>query len=101
MLECLNCVVMDSEIIHNWLLRQGVSLKSYRNELASGSGRIRHNDLQFDFPWGVGELMLFFVFYILAIVILIGHFTGWLARHNLEWIVIVLAVLIFPAVILL
>ncbi len=43
--------------------------------------------------------MLFFIFYILAILILIAHFTGWLARQNLEWIVIVLAILIFPAVI--
>ena len=43
--------------------------------------------------------MWFFVFYILAILILIAHFTGWLARRNIEWLVIVLAVLIFPAVI--
>ncbi len=48
----------------------------------------------------VGEKsMLFFVFYILAILVLIAHFTGWLAKRDLEWLVIVLAILIFPAVI--
>jgi hypothetical protein len=43
--------------------------------------------------------MLFALFYVLAIVILIMHFTGFLARHNLEWLVLVLAVAVFPAVI--
>lgn len=45
--------------------------------------------------------MAFIAFYIVAITILILHFTGWLARHNLEWIVLVLAVAVFPAVIFL
>jgi len=45
--------------------------------------------------------MLFIVFYLFAILILIAHFTGWLARRNLDWVVIVLAALIFPAVIFL
>jgi len=45
--------------------------------------------------------MWFALFYVLAIVILVLHFTGWLKRHNLEWIVIVLAIAVFPAVIFL
>jgi len=46
-----------------------------------------------------GCLMLFALFYILAISILIMHFTGFLARHKLEWLVLVLAAAVFPAVI--
>lgn len=42
--------------------------------------------------------MAFIAFYIVAITILILHFTGWLARHNLEWLVLVLAAAVFPAV---
>jgi low affinity Fe/Cu permease len=42
--------------------------------------------------------MLFVLFYLVAIAILVAHFTGWLARHNLEWLVLVLAVAVFPAV---
>ena len=45
--------------------------------------------------------MLFYAFYIVAAVILILHFTGWLKRNNLEWLVLVLAVATFPAVIFL
>ena len=45
--------------------------------------------------------MLFALFYILAIGILILHFTGVLARHDLEWLLIVLAVAVFPAVLFL
>jgi hypothetical protein len=45
--------------------------------------------------------MVFYAFYVIAIVILILHFTGWLKRHNLEWLVLVLAVATFPAVIFL
>jgi hypothetical protein len=45
--------------------------------------------------------MGFIAFYIVAIIILILHFTGWLADHNLEWLVLVLAVAVFPAVIFL
>lgn len=48
---------------------------------------------------GKGAGMLFALFYVLAIVILIMHFTGFLARHNLEWLVLVLAAAVFPAVI--
>lgn len=46
-----------------------------------------------------GEFMLFALFYVIAIAILIMHFTGFLARHNLEWLVLVLAAAVFPAVI--
>lgn len=42
--------------------------------------------------------MLFALFYVFAITILVLHFTGWLARHGLEWVVLVLAVGTFPAV---
>ena len=43
--------------------------------------------------------MLFALFYVLAIAILIMHFTGFLARHNLEWVVLLLAAAVLPAVI--
>jgi len=42
--------------------------------------------------------MLLLGYYIVAITILVLHFTGWLKQHNLEWIVLVLAVTVFPAV---
>jgi len=42
--------------------------------------------------------MLFYAFYVVAAVILILHFTGWLKRNNFEWLVLVLAVATFPAV---
>lgn len=42
--------------------------------------------------------MLFALFYVVAITILVLHFTGFLARHNMEWLVLVLAVGTFPAV---
>lgn len=43
--------------------------------------------------------MLFALFYVVAIVILVLYFTGFLARHNIEWLVLVLAAVTFPAVI--
>lgn len=43
--------------------------------------------------------MWFILYYILAITVLILHFTGFLTRHNLEWLVLALAVTVFPAVI--
>lgn len=43
--------------------------------------------------------MLFVVYYVIAIAVLILHFTGVLARYNVEWLVLVLAVTVFPAVI--
>jgi hypothetical protein len=45
--------------------------------------------------------MAFYVFYAIAIVVLILHFTGWLKRKNLEWVVLALAVSVFPVVIFL
>jgi hypothetical protein len=47
------------------------------------------------------EKMAFYAFYVTAIVVLVLHFTGWLARNNLDWVVLVLAVATFPAVIFL
>ena len=44
---------------------------------------------------------MFYAFYVVAIVILALHFTGWLKRYNLEWLILVLAVAVFPAVIFL
>jgi hypothetical protein len=35
---------------------------------------------------------------VVAIIILILHFTGWLAKNSLEWIVLVLAAATFPAI---
>jgi hypothetical protein len=43
--------------------------------------------------------MLFIVYYVVAIIVLVLHFTGVLARYNLEWLVLALAVTVFPAVI--
>jgi hypothetical protein len=48
----------------------------------------------------VSEIQMWFIlYYIVAITVLVLHFTGFLARHNLEWLVLVLAVTVFPAVI--
>lgn len=43
--------------------------------------------------------MLLALFYVAAITVLVLHFTGFLARHNLEWIVLVIAASVIPAVI--
>ena len=43
--------------------------------------------------------MLFVLFYVIAITLLVMHFTGFLARHNLEWLILLLAAAVFPAVI--
>jgi low affinity Fe/Cu permease len=43
--------------------------------------------------------MAFIAYYIIAIAVLVLHFTGVLARYNMEWLVLVLAVTVFPAVI--
>jgi len=45
--------------------------------------------------------MLSLIFYAIAIVVLILHFTGFLKQHNLEWLVLVVAATIFPVVIFL
>jgi hypothetical protein len=62
-------------------------------------------DFEFGYPrrqitGGVFE-MAFYAFYVIAIVVLILHFTGWLKRNNLEWLVLALAVAVFPVVIFL
>ena len=44
-------------------------------------------------------MLLLLLYYITAITILVLHFTGFLARNNLEWLVLGLAVSVFPAVI--
>ena len=43
--------------------------------------------------------MLFILYYLIAVTILVLHFTGFLARHGVDWLVLVLAVTVFPAVI--
>jgi hypothetical protein len=43
--------------------------------------------------------MLLAVFYVFAILLIIMHYTGWLQRHNLEWLLYILALTVFPAVI--
>jgi hypothetical protein len=43
--------------------------------------------------------MMFILYYVIAVVVLVLHFTGVLARYNLEWLVLALAVTVFPAVI--
>lgn len=42
--------------------------------------------------------MWFALYYVVAITVLILHFTGSLARRNLEWLLYVLALTVFPAV---
>lgn len=42
--------------------------------------------------------MLFALYYVVAITLLILHFTGTLARHNSEWLILLLATTVFPAV---
>jgi hydrogenase-4 membrane subunit HyfE len=44
-------------------------------------------------------MLLLTLFYIVAITILVMHFTGFLERHNMEWIVLVLAASVVPALI--
>ena len=44
--------------------------------------------------------MVFYTVYALAIIILIVHFTGFFARRNMEWIVLVSPVAIFAVIIL-
>ena len=45
------------------------------------------------------HMLLWILFYVTAITVLALHFTGFLARHNMEWLVLVIAVSVFPAVI--
>ena len=43
--------------------------------------------------------MMFALFYVIAITILGLQFTGMLARWRMEWLMYVLAIAVFPAVI--
>ncbi len=43
-------------------------------------------------------MILLAVYYIVAITVLILHFTGHLERWNMEWLVLVMAATVFPAV---
>lgn len=45
--------------------------------------------------------MVFYSFYTIAIVVLILHFTGWLKRNRLDWLVLAVAAAVFPVVIFL
>ena len=51
-------------------------------------------------PYKENEMLLY-AFYVIAGVILFLHFNGWLRRNNLEWLMLVLAAAVFPAVIFL
>lgn len=42
------------------------------------------------------ENILFGAFYLIAITVVILHYTGWLAERGFEWIVYVIAVLVLP-----
>lgn len=44
--------------------------------------------------------MIFYIVYIASIVVLVLHFTGFLARRNMEWAVLVAAVALFAVNIL-
>jgi predicted ABC-type exoprotein transport system permease subunit len=45
--------------------------------------------------------ILFVLFYLVAIGVIVAHYTGWLEDHGLEWLVYVIAVLVFPVVLFL
>ena len=45
--------------------------------------------------------ILFGLFYLIAIAVVVLHFTGWLEDHDMEWLAFVMAVLVFPVVFLL
>ena len=42
------------------------------------------------------EDILIALYYVAAIIVIVLHYTGWLADRGLEWIVFVIAVLLFP-----
>lgn len=39
--------------------------------------------------------MIFYIVYIASVIILVLHFTGFLARRNMEWAVLVAAIALF------
>ncbi len=67
------------------------------NSETSPAIRQAHRNEQLD-HWGY--IMIFYIVYSLAIVVLILHFTGWLARRNMEWAVMAAAVALFAVNIL-
>jgi len=44
--------------------------------------------------------MIFYIVYAVAIAILILHFTGFLARRNLEWVILGTPIAVFVVIIL-
>lgn len=44
--------------------------------------------------------MLFYIVYLLSVIVLVLHFTGFLARRNMDWVVLLAAVAIFAVNIL-
>ena len=47
-----------------------------------------------------GQDMIFYIVYALAVIVLILHFTGVLARRNMEWLVLTTPVAVFAVIIL-
>lgn len=43
--------------------------------------------------------MFFTLYYLFALSVMILHFTGFLARRNLEWLLYAVALTVFPAMI--
>jgi len=43
--------------------------------------------------------MFFSLFFLSAIAVIVLYYTGWLRNHNLEWIVYVFSIAVFPAMI--
>ncbi len=44
--------------------------------------------------------MVFYIVYAVAIAILIMHFTGWFAKRDMEWVVLLSPVAVFAVIIL-
>ncbi len=44
--------------------------------------------------------MIFYSVYVISIIVLMLHFTGWLLRRNMEWLVLAAAVALFAVNIL-
>lgn len=42
------------------------------------------------------ENTLIALYYVTAIVVIVLHYVGWLADRGLEWVVYIVAVLLFP-----
>lgn len=45
--------------------------------------------------------VIYLLYYVVAIVALLLHFTGHLERWNMDWLIVVLAITVFPVVIFL